>query len=686
MMIDYDAKKDNGSVAGRMKGSDLVGSLTGLGSSLERLQLEGKKQSVHSKQGGVQKEGVAEGKGNAKKESKSNGKVHSGTEKGDSSLKNGSGGVGANSIEMNTSSGSEVKVPQDTIVVHVCDEAKRVNRDFVCKKSILLEEVKYFAEYLNEKSKDDEVEISVHCDLHIFDWLMKYVHRKDIDALPELDVNNAVSILISSEFLKMDKLVSECLYYIRDHLSDILMAPLDLSCISPKIAKRIAVLVSHDDLFKLKHSVDDFFIRLLKIRISELCNRSSGSGIGNSCRLFKCMECQRILDASLCDKVKCTRSNMAISLNGAVVGNHIPDPRWDINSYVADIFANGDMTWYDIYWRIWSFRNAFECSVCEEWFLFSEYNQCRYHPGAIAYVHSEDDQTVALKSTVLSGVGIYPCCEEHEVRFSPSTKRSGCCKKKHKPKLVSDLDKSKYEDLNNNFSSITTSFPSERDMNVEAANSQCSVFVPEEIITGVHVLQQNEAATPRSTPVAKPAAQKKPPKGYPSNTSRRRRQKEQTTAWGGDSRPGSSQGFYSRPNSSSSELRAKHALSYQVDDDEDSNSNDEIEDDGVQLDCEIGLRPSQSIVGGLIASQKTISGPKNFQSSMSGSISGLQYREQSGNGNIDTSSNKLEAKLLNKRTRWNLEIMREDDHKKITRLANSLKQMRLTMRETKCKK
>ena len=38
--------------------------------------------------------------------------------------------------------------------------------------------MRYFAEYLSvEAQRWEEVDISVHCDVQIFDWLMKYVKR-----------------------------------------------------------------------------------------------------------------------------------------------------------------------------------------------------------------------------------------------------------------------------------------------------------------------------------------------------------------------------------------------------------------------------------------------------------------------------------------------------------------------------
>ena len=59
--------------------------------------------------------------------------------------------------------------------------------------------MKYFEKYLPDSKNLDDIDISVHCDINIFDWLMQYVHDKE----PIIDVKNSVSILISSEFLQM---------------------------------------------------------------------------------------------------------------------------------------------------------------------------------------------------------------------------------------------------------------------------------------------------------------------------------------------------------------------------------------------------------------------------------------------------------------------------------------------------
>jgi hypothetical protein len=55
---------------------------------------------------------------------------------------------------------------------------------------------------------------------------------------PELTVANCVSILISSDFLKMGALVAECEAFLAAHLSEVAQLPIDLSCISDATIER----------------------------------------------------------------------------------------------------------------------------------------------------------------------------------------------------------------------------------------------------------------------------------------------------------------------------------------------------------------------------------------------------------------------------------------------------------------
>ena len=65
-----------------------------------------------------------------------------------------------------------------------------MKQDFLCPRDLLVSEMKYFAEYLSlEPQRWEEVDISVHCDVQIFDWLMRYVKRdvtNNDDKVPNL--------------------------------------------------------------------------------------------------------------------------------------------------------------------------------------------------------------------------------------------------------------------------------------------------------------------------------------------------------------------------------------------------------------------------------------------------------------------------------------------------------------------
>ena len=64
-----------------------------------------------------------------------------------------------------------------------------MKKDFNCPRDLLIQEMKYFAEYLStDAQRWEEVDISVHCDVQIFDWLMKYVKRtmNDCEDVPKL--------------------------------------------------------------------------------------------------------------------------------------------------------------------------------------------------------------------------------------------------------------------------------------------------------------------------------------------------------------------------------------------------------------------------------------------------------------------------------------------------------------------
>ena len=67
----------------------------------------------------------------------------------------------------------------ENISIHVFDENRKSDKVFKCDKTMLIKYMKYFEKYLTEASSVDDIDISVHCDIKIFEWLIKYLHQKE---------------------------------------------------------------------------------------------------------------------------------------------------------------------------------------------------------------------------------------------------------------------------------------------------------------------------------------------------------------------------------------------------------------------------------------------------------------------------------------------------------------------------
>jgi len=72
-------------------------------------------------------------------------------------------------------------------------------------KSLLLNEMKYFEKHLKATDSADDIDISVHCDIKIFEWLMNYLNN----CAPKLEPTTVIPILISADFLVMKSLINE---------------------------------------------------------------------------------------------------------------------------------------------------------------------------------------------------------------------------------------------------------------------------------------------------------------------------------------------------------------------------------------------------------------------------------------------------------------------------------------------
>ncbi|XP_061482464.1 SANT and BTB domain regulator of class switch recombination isoform X1 [Rhineura floridana] len=316
------------------------------------------------------------------------------------------------------------------MVIHVCDEAKNLKEDFVCPRDLLISEMKYFAEYLSvDAQRWEEVDISVHCDVHIFNWLIRYVKRNtkeyEVHEIPTLEPSNVISILISSEFLKMDSLVEKCINYCHKNMSAIVATPCNMNCINSNLLTCIADLFTHNEVEEVKDKKDKFKSKLFCKKIERLFDPEyqNPDSQGSAATLYRCCLCKKLLIKDTERRIPCVPGKINVDQHGNIIYVHIRDKSWDVHEYLLSLFEELK-SWRDVYWRLWGTINRLTCSRCNQTFLCTEFSHCQYHPQPVVYP--------GVASTLGStGTGVYPCCNQKVLRFDPAPLPKGCKVRDH---------------------------------------------------------------------------------------------------------------------------------------------------------------------------------------------------------------------------------------------------------------
>ncbi|XP_061546602.1 SANT and BTB domain regulator of class switch recombination isoform X4 [Phycodurus eques] len=318
------------------------------------------------------------------------------------------------------------KLRDPNMVIHVCDETKNLKQDFACPRDLLIKEMRYFAEYLSVGSQRwEEVDISVHCDVQIFDWLMNYVRRNSSKDKPRLEPSNVISILISSEFLKMDTLVDECVQYCHKHMSAIVATPCNMNCINSNLVSRIAELFNHNEADDVRDKKDKFKSKLFQKKIELLFdpNYQNRDSPRNAATLYRCGLCLKMLTEDTQRKISCVAGKINIDSHGEIVYTHSRQKNWDANEYVSSLHEELK-SWALVYWKIWGTINCLTCSRCQQEFVCAELTHCRYHPESVMYPSSGVGKS-------WNGTGLYPCCNQTVLRFDPTGMPKGCRMRDH---------------------------------------------------------------------------------------------------------------------------------------------------------------------------------------------------------------------------------------------------------------
>lgn len=121
---------------------------------------------------------------------------------------------------------AQVEATTGLVPVRCCDSC--IQHTYVCR---------YFRGHVKSLKSTNDCQLSVYCDASVFSWLISYVKNPESQ---QLDDQNVIAILISSNFLQMDKLVSECTKYISRRCSRLIAAGTELASLSDDLLRRLS--------------------------------------------------------------------------------------------------------------------------------------------------------------------------------------------------------------------------------------------------------------------------------------------------------------------------------------------------------------------------------------------------------------------------------------------------------------
>lgn len=319
---------------------------------------------------------------------------------------------------------------ESEVEIHVCDEDKNIRKNFRCPQKLLIQKMCYFAD-VTAGQKLDEIDISVHCDVVIFDWLMRWV-KKDIikkSEWPVLEANNVIPIMVSACFLQMEPLLQNCLQYCHDNMSDILKTSTILTCLDDNLLTRLAELFTNEDVEILKDKKDKIQSRLFCKLIMSLVEATPDSKKGHYSSLavmFRCGKCGKNVIQSISDFVPCVPSAMKIDNKGAVHSKHVRDLTWTLNDYVIALRSEL-RSWRKVYWRLWGDCHFLFCQQCNVYFPIHQIGWCCYHLEPAQFFVNEQQRPMPFP------LGRYPCCSQSAYKFEALSNPSGCRYKEHVP-------------------------------------------------------------------------------------------------------------------------------------------------------------------------------------------------------------------------------------------------------------
>lgn len=273
--------------------------------------------------------------------------------------------------------------------------------------------MKYFEKHLKATDSADDIDISVHWDAKIFEWLMNYLNS----AAPKLEVTQVIPILISADFLIMQRLIDEWVGFIAQNLSEVVKIPIDMGWLSQQIIMKIADSLTLEQLDAWKDPRDSLQSKLFSHKLDLLLKEDQN-------KLSRCIYWNILYTQEQNEWMTCPKADIFIDYRGRVLAKHVPDSNWDINEFLNFLRKNG-LSWRRIFWKVWARLISDECKVCGNMFVLSELDNWCYHPEEPKFLYG-------------ANTGTYPCWEADAVRFSTNVQNSGCKTQRHHMKYLNE--------------------------------------------------------------------------------------------------------------------------------------------------------------------------------------------------------------------------------------------------------
>lgn len=154
------------------------------------------------------------------------------------------------------------------IEISVRDKVAAHTEVFRCEVELVRRTMKYFEPLIDKQLSCDSgrdmvdsrtvmaarpLTLKVNCDVTIFRWLVNHMEGRAARLTP----THALSILLSSNFLKMHVVTEEALWYIHDHLVEVLLSGMDMDCVSGDLLGRLSAITRDVDIAKAMEELYD---------------------------------------------------------------------------------------------------------------------------------------------------------------------------------------------------------------------------------------------------------------------------------------------------------------------------------------------------------------------------------------------------------------------------------------------